>query len=158
MYKYSDKNENNDISLHDCRANHIELNGKILSFIFNDGIYIGENNKQNPYGKLSYTDKAEVRFDLTYKNPDDNITIYVFTEKDEKTIRETIGLHDLIDKINSGMELEFLNCYNGNGSVLFKCWLWFKEEPYHKECVLIISADEITYYWNHMYEECTDTW
>ena len=117
-----------------------------------------ENNKHNPYKKLSYTDKAEVRFDLTYKNSDDNITIYVFTEEDEKTIREEIGLHDLIDKLNSGMELEFLNCYNGNDSVLFKCWLWFEEEPYHKECVLIISADDITYYWDQMYVENTDTW
>lgn len=34
---------------------------------------------------------------------------------------------------------------------VFECWLWFDKKPYHKECVIILSADELTYFWNNLF-------
>lgn len=153
MYMYSDNNEKDDIILHDCRADGISLEGKILRLRFSDGFFIGENNKQNPYGKILGTDEAEIRFDLFYKNPEVSVTAHVFTEENDKTIREDLSLNELMEMIGSGAELEFLSSYRCYKEYLFKCRLWFREEPYDKECELIISADSITYCWNRICED-----
>lgn len=155
MYKYSDSNENDDISLHDCRATKIAINDGILSFVFKEGFYILERNRNNFNKKLSYTDESEVKFKILYKDIESNITIYIFTDTKEKNkaIRERIPFDTFANQINNGMELEFLYSYKGYQSSVFECWLWFDEEPYHKECVMIISADEITYSWNTLYVE-----
>lgn len=155
MYKFSDNNENDDIILHDCRATHISSDGNILTFEFEDGFWIGENNKQNPYGKILCTDKAEVKFTLPDEDILSNVTVYIFTEENSKTIREEWEFEEFIRKINNGMELEFLYPYKGYDSIIYKCWLWFDEEPYHKSCELIIYENEITYHWNNICENKT---
>jgi len=155
MYKYLDRNEGDDISLHDCRATKIVINDGILSFVFKEGFWVSEHNRNNFNKKLSYTDESEVRFKTLYRDMESNITIYVFTDmKDEnKIIRELIPFDTFAKWINGGMELEFLYSYKGYQSFIFECWLWSDEEPCHKECVMIISANEITYYWNTLYTE-----
>jgi len=155
MYKYSDRNEKDDISLHDCRATKIVINDGILSFVFKGGFWVSERNRNNFNKKLSYTDESEVKFKTLYRNMASNIIIYVFTDTKEenKTIRELIPFDTFAEQINGGMELEFLYSYKGYQSFVFECWLWFDEEPYHKECVMIISANEITYNWNTLYAE-----
>lgn len=157
MYKYSDHNEKDDISLHDCRATMIILNGRMLSFIFKEGFWICESNRNNFNKKLSYTGESEVKFKLLHRNAQSNITIYIFTDTtdENKAIRECIPLDLFITQINGGMELEFLYAYKGYQSFIFECWLWFDDEPYSKECVMIIDADEVTYSWNTLYAEET---
>lgn len=153
MYNYSDNNEKDDISLHDCRATKIVLQDNILSFIFKDGFWVSGNHRNNLSKKSSYTDESEVKFKLLDEDIESNITIYVFTDTNEenKTIRESIPLEIFAEDINGGMELEFLYSYKGYQSFVFECWLWFDDEPYHKECVIIISADEVTYSWNTLF-------
>ena len=155
MYKFSDNNENNDISLHDCRAEKIIIGDKSLSFVFENGIYISAENMNNYNKKLSYTDKAEIVFDTIHKNIETDVIIYIFskTEEENKSVREEISLAEFADMMNNGAELEFINSYKGDSAYLFDCWLWFKNEPYHKECEIIISAYELTYYWNELYIE-----
>lgn len=151
MYNYSDNNENNDIFLHDCRATKIESHDNMLSFIFKEGFWVSENNINNFHKKLSYTDESEVKFRIL----NEDITIYIFTNTNEenKAIRESVPLDIFAEKINGGMELEFLYSYKGYQSFIFECWLWFNNEPYHKECVIIISADQVTYNWNTLFTD-----
>jgi len=153
MYKYSDRNENDDISLHDCRATKIVVKNGVLSFIFKEGFWVSEFNRNNYHKKLSFTDEAEVKIKTLYRNMESSITIYVFTdtEDENKAIREWIPFDRFAEQINGGMELEFLYSYKGCQSFIFECWLWFDEEPYHKECVMMISASEITYHWNKIF-------
>lgn len=155
MYKYSDNNEKGDISLHDCRATKIEKNNDSLLFVFKEGFWVSECNRNNYNKKLSYTDESEVKFKMLDEDIESGITIYVFTDIDEenKTIRESIPFNIFVEQINSGMELEFLYEYKCYRSFIFECWLWFDEEPYYKECMIIIFADEITYSWNTLYVE-----
>jgi len=155
MYKYSDRNENDDISLHDCRATKIKINNGMVSFVFKDGFWVSERSRNNLKKTFFYTDEAEMRFKALYEDIDSSVTIYVFTEtpEDNKAIREWIPFDTFAKQINGGMELEFLYSYKGYQSFIFECWLWFDEEPYHKECVMIISAKEITYHWNSLYAE-----
>lgn len=148
MYKFVD-NQDEHISLHDCRANGISLGDGVLSFVFDNGFWIGADHTLNPHGEPMYTDKSEVRFHLLYNDINNDITIYIFTNEGEKTFREELSLDEFVKMINSGSaEIEFLYEYKGYRDVIFECWLWFEEEPYHKECVLIISTDDIKYCWN----------
>lgn len=143
MYKYADNNENYNIILHDSRTTQISLNDNILSFIFKDGFSVKRNNK------LYYTDKSEVQFKLTFK-PEASVTIYAFIWNIDKMIREDISLKDFIDRINSGMEFEFLDCYHNDREFLFKGYLWHDASA---ECEIIISADKVTYYWNDIFTD-----
>ena len=150
MYQHSDSI---NISLHDCRATKILYSDNMLSFVFKDGFEVSEHNKYNNYNKTAYTDESEVKFKLLSKKVEANITIYTFSETDNKniSIREEIPFTQFADSINNGMELEFLYSYSGYNSFIYECWLWFNEEPYHKECVLIISADDVKYFWNNIF-------
>ena len=154
MYKYSDNNENNDIILHDCRADKLLIGEKSISFVFGGGFYVSEKNRNNYNKKLSYTDKSEVIFKTLY-HTDTDVTVYIFseTDKEDTAIRKSISAKQLAEVVNSGMELEFLYSYKGYQSYIFECWLWSDTEPFHKECVIIISADDVLYNWNVLYAE-----
>ena len=154
MYKYSDNNENNDIILHDCRADKLLIGEKSISFVFGGGFYVSEKNRNNYNKKLSYTDKSEVIFKTLY-HTDTDVTVYIFSEmdKEDTAIRKSISAKQLAEVVNSGMELEFLYSYKGYQSYIFECWLWSDTEPFHKECVIIISADDVLYNWNVLYAE-----
>ena len=154
MYKYCDNNENNDIILHDCRADKLLIGEKSISFVFGGGFYVSEKNRNNYNKKLSYTDKSEVIFKTLY-HTDTDVTVYIFseTDKEDTAIRKSISAKQLAEVVNSGMELEFLYSYKGYQSYIFECWLWSDTEPFHKECVIIISADDVLYNWNVLYAE-----
>lgn len=150
MYQHSDSS---NVSLHDCRATKISYSDNMLSFVFKDGFWVSEHSEFNDHKKTAYTDESEVRFRLVYPKIESNITVYVFSETDNKnkTIREEIPFDRFINDINNGVELEFLYSYSGYNSFVFECWLWFDKKPYHKECVIILSADEVTYFWNNLF-------
>ena len=99
MYRYSDNNENNDISLHDCRANKILIGEKSISFIFRDGFYVTDKNSNNYNKTLSYTDKSEVIFKMPY-HVDTDMTVYIFskTDKEDTAIRKEISANQLADR------------------------------------------------------------
>ena len=150
MWKYSD---NNNISLHDSRATKMKIDDSFITFTFDNGFWILAENINNSNKKLSCTDKSEVIFHTVYNGAESNVTVYIFTKTDEenKAIREEITPYKLVELVNSGIELEFIYSYKGYQSFLFECWLWFDKEPYHKECEIIISADNVTYNWNSMF-------
>lgn len=143
--------QDTNVSLHDCKATQISLNDKLLSFLFPDGFWVSKKDSDNE--KLFYTDEGQVNFTLLY-DAKVAVTIYIFTEKDGKIIREELTIEELIHQINEKLcSLEFLYSYIGYQTFKFDCWIWFNTEPYHKECELIISSQEIVYQWNNLYEE-----
>ena len=155
MYSYTDNNRNDDISLHDCRATEITVKEGYLSFLFEKGFWVLESNRNNYNECISYTDKSEVKFKTLSKDTESDVTVYIFTDikESDKSIRETLTLNSLKEMLDNGMELEFLYSYRGYNSYIFECWLWFDYEPYHKECVLIISAEDAVYSWNELFKE-----
>lgn len=151
MYKYHDPN-GEFISLHDCRATKASLENNILSLYFSEGIDIDAAHPDNPYQQSAYTGEARLDFQLLYQ-PDAAVTIYIFTEEsDTRDIREFCELSQFLNDINNGRyELEFLYTYHAYQTVLYTCWLWMEEPPYHKECYLFISVKQTDYYWNEMH-------
>lgn len=154
MYKCFDRNASDDISLHDCRATKVFIRKGILSFEFEDGLWISEKNRHNPYGKMVRTDKSRVDFRLLYGDTEDDVTFYVFKQKKHgKVIRKQYSLKKLVRKINEkGRQLEFLYAYKGYNSIIFECELWYKKKPYSRECVLIVSTEDVVYRWNNICE------
>lgn len=155
MYKYSDDFDSG-FSLHDCRATEITLDTGSISFVIPNGICVLASNANNPTGKHCYTDRAEITFsDPCFLDIGGSCTVYLYSCTDDKNtdIREEIPAQKLAEMLRNGAELEFLYTFVGFRSYLFKCWLWFHEEPYHKECELIISAEETLCCWNELHEE-----
>lgn len=155
MYKFSDDNQNNDISLHDCRSSKLLIEGNKLTFVFDEGFFVSENNAQNLIGTPAYTDRSEVVFETPSDDPEDDVTVYLFSDTGEegRSIREEIPLAKLAELLERGMELEFLYKYEGYSSFIFDCWLWFDTEPYHRECELRIPAESVSYRWNELFAE-----
>ena len=122
----------------------------MLCFEFEDGFWVSEKNRHNAYGRTLRTDKSRVDFRLLYGDSEDDVTFYVFKQKKHgKTIRKQYSLKKLMRKINEkGMRLEFLYAYQGYKSIIFECELEFDKKPYRRECVLIVTAEDVVYRWN----------
>ena len=157
MYKYTDSLDSG-IGLHDCRAKKLTLGDGSMTFVFDEGIYVLPENPDNPTGEVCYTDRAEITFCNTlFKAPEDGCTVYLFSDTDDeaRSVREEISAQKLADMLDEGMELEFLYTYKRYRSYIFRCWLWFDKEPYHRECELIIAAEETFCRWNELHTEET---
>ena len=151
MWKHCDTTDE-FISLHDCHATKISYGKGILTFGFEDGIWICPGHPDSTIDKTVRTNKAEVRFFLEFGDESD-ITIYVF-EEGKKTIREEWELSNLREHVNGGKgTLEFLYQYKGYGTWIMECWLWSKKKPYHRECELKISLTGAEYCWNGLCED-----
>lgn len=156
MYKYSGST---GVSLHDNCATEISVSGNIVSFIFKDGFTVLADNPHNTFEMSAYTGSSEVRFRLSGKNIGQNITVYIFseTEKENVMLREEIPFSVLAERINNGSsKLEFITSYisySGYDSYAFVCRLWSNKEPYQRECEVIISADEVQYFWNDLFPD-----
>lgn len=154
MWNYHDRNDKQDISLHDCHATKAYIEGDDLVLEFEDGFWIDATNIQNPFCKLLQTDTSQLRF-CRY----DALEIYSFHEfrivqRPVSTIRKSISPEVFIQNINSGKwQLEFISEYHEGSSLLFHCWLWFEKRPYHRECQVMIDCDHREYGWNSICED-----
>lgn len=152
MWKHCDMDDEY-VSLHDCHATRIIYENNALTFVFRDGIWIVKGHPNNELDKTVCTDMAEAKFYLENGDESD-ITIYVFEENLNKTIREEWELSKLIECVNSGKyTLEFLYQYKGYHSIIIECWLWSDTKPYHRECELKISLSNVKYCWNDLCED-----
>lgn len=156
MWKNADKNVNHSISLHDCRATSMSVQEHALLFHFDDGFWVSPTDKRNPFGNIVRTDKSEiqlVRFEVS--------DIHIFKEvrvfhRMVSTKRVSFSLEKLMANINSGKwELEFVYEYHAHKGVLYQCWIWMKQPPYHMECQIVIDCEEIEYHWNNLCEDRT---
>lgn len=152
MYKHCEE-DNQYLSLHDCHATEMLYDEGVLTFIFQDGIWITKEHSYNEIGKIVRTDKAEVKFYLDSGDEDD-ITIYVFDKKLKKTYRQELQLIELIELLNRGNHtLEFLYQYKGYNSMIVECCLWSKKKPYHRECEIKLLLKATKYCWNNLCED-----
>ena len=124
-------------SLHDCLVRSARLENGHLFFRFPDGIFYKDYSDDWPN-----TGKAEVEFAI---DSDRGVTVYMFLNEKEQTIRKEYTLPELIIKINSKeWILEFAYRYDGYKEVLYKCWIWENRGPCSFECELWISIKEDT--------------
>ena len=154
MYKniaYDDKN----IGLHDCRINQMSYENEVLSFYFNDGIFVISEGVDEPVR----TGKARMDCHIIDEEID-GIFIYIFDKKSKgKSIRED-WTDNFIAAINDGsFEFEFVTTYKSYQHLLFKGYVWFDKKPYSKECEIELHTDKVTFRWDEKVEvdyEVTD--
>lgn len=152
MYKHCDIDDEY-LSLHDCHATKVINENGVLTFVFNDGIWVAQGHPSNIADKTLRTDVAEVEYYLE-SGEECDITLYVFEEKSKKTVREEWELAKLIECVNSEKyTLEFLYQYKGYNSVIIECWLWSDKKPYHRECEIKLSLKDVKYCWNDLCED-----
>lgn len=152
MYKYCEKDDEH-ISLHDCHATNVTYENGVLTFCFEDGIWITSEYSDNILNKTVRTDEAVVRFYLE-SGEESDISIYVFEEKLKMTVREEWNISRLIESINSKkFTLEFLYQYKGYNSRVIECWLWSDKKPFHRECELKLRIIKVEYCWNNLCED-----
>ena len=152
MYKHCDISDKY-VSLHDCHASNILYENGVMTFIFPNGIWILKDHPCNELDNTVRTDMAEVKFMLDSRNIDD-LTVYVFEEKFKKTYRQEWQLFKLMEYVNNkNYTIEFLYQYYGYQSMIIECCLWSKKKPYHQECEIKISFQDVKYYWNELCED-----
>ena len=154
MYLFTEKSDKY-ISLHDCRATALALNGNELSFTFADGICLGKKHPRNTYGKTLRPGEAQVSFNLPAGKPDENVTCYVFFEKKNgTTLRKQFSVEKLMRKINEkGRPLKFLHVYRSGNTLIYKCALRRNKKPGSRECQLILRTESVSYSWNDLQPE-----
>ena len=142
------------LSLHDCIAERAYFKNGKLGFELNDGFWISPDHPESNLSNLVRTDFSRVEYTLE-DGADYDVTIYVFKKTlFKKTIRIEWTIQELLNNINSGKyKLEFLYQYVDYSSRMIECELKLDKKPYHMECVIKISAPEVSYYWNNLRED-----
>ncbi len=159
MWKFSSENDYPDIILHDCVVTKITLDGDDLVMEFDDyGFWIGENNKQNPFGNMLRTEKSELRFvDFdTWSN------IYIFKRynlfrKFFHTSRIDLSLEKLISNVNSGKwTFEFIYEYYTSSTqalAIFNGCINVKNKRKNYDCQIESDCSKMVYSWNKIRED-----
>ncbi len=150
---HCDKDEKH-LSLHDCIAEHAYFKNGKLGFEFSDGFWIAPNHPDSNLSNVVKTDFSKVEFTLE-DGEDYDVTVYVFEKTFfKKVIRIEWTIQKLLNKINSGKcRLEFLYQYIDGDSRIVECELKLDKKPYRHECIMKISATEVSYYWNNLCED-----
>ena len=149
-FSHCDKDEKY-LSLHDCVAEGAYFKDRKLGFEFNDGFWISPDHPESNLSNIVRTDFSKVEFVLT-DGKEYDVTIYVFKKSlFKKTIRVKWTIQELINNINSGKcKLEFIYQFLDHNTRIIECELKLDRKPYHQECILRISAPEVSYYWNNL--------
>ena len=151
MWKYTDTNAHSRISLHDCRVNHIHLEGNDLILDFYDGFWMLPTSDYIDHPVPLKTGPAQLCFRDIDIFP---IDLYKTTRILRRPIlcrRMRIELDQLIDLVNNkNRELEFLYEYHRPGNNLYQCWLWNTKPRWWMECQFELTSDIIEYRWNEI--------
>ena len=142
------------ISLHDCRANRVELKEGTLSFFFPDGFWVTASHPENPTGKTVRTGPGRVDY-LLRRDDGDDVSVSVFRAlRWPWSLRRKWELPKLLEAINEKhWELEFLYQYPGGWERIIEGWFWFRKKPWHLECQLKLDVKEVRYCWNELLPE-----
>ena len=153
MWKYTELNAFDSISLHDCKASKVVMDGNDLVIYFPDGFWITPASRHIDHDKPSKTGPAQVRFHtLGFFPVLDSVDIYHSTKLFGKEIlcrRLQPAVGDFLRMINTPcFELEFISEYYNTVSALFECWIWRKNYGMYASCQLHIMFKSIEYCWN----------
>ena len=151
MWKYSSENDTDHILFHDSFITDIDIDGNDLILKFDDGFWLLDSNKQNPYGKILRTGKSQTRlsnFEI--------IDIYLFSEMNffRKTLlitRKNISLVIFLSKIKSNIwKTEIIEEFFDKNNFIF--YGFISEKKHTKEIEFKTMYSKITYYWNEIKE------
>lgn len=150
MWKYSVKNKITTAFLHDCCIKRIVLKKNELSFDFPSGISLYPKTHENPNEIAVRTKEARIRF----TSPD--TLIYIFKDirffgKKLFTIRKTMELSELMEKVNSGkwyLEIyrEFYQKLGAGEEAFYECAIFGGGS--YSEIQMFIYYKELIFSWN----------
>lgn len=153
MWKYTEHNGYNSISLHDCITTSIYTDGNDLVMDFSDGFWITPVSKHNNNSTPAKTGGAQVRFHLMFPNEPfnsvDEFRTLHFLGKPLLSLRLKPDSSKVFSMFKDGKyELEFISEYHAPLSALYQCILWKKGSRYVEEFQFEIYAKDIEYCWN----------
>ena len=155
MWKYTEIDAYDSISLHDCKADLIVINGNDLVFDFPDGFWITPTSKHIDHDVPLKTGPAQLCFhDVFVDEPFNSIDIFKSTRFFGKTIlcrRQQPESSTFLKLFQSQKyELEFITEYHSSITSLYQCWIWKKNSGIDSECQFEIAAKSIEYRWNEI--------
>ena len=158
MWKYTELNAYNTISLHDCKANAITMDGSDLIFDFPDGFWITPASKHINHDCPIKTGTAQLCIHGIFEEaPFDAIDIYKTTRIFGKAVfcRRLQPDHLMfLNMFQDGKyDLEFITEYHTSVSSLYQCWIWKKNSGVYAECQFELIAKSIEYRWNEILYE-----
>ena len=147
-----DRFHGRELTLHDCVADRIAVEGNILRFSLPDGFWVTKHHNENDTGKVVKTDGAAVVFSV--EDPED-VSLTVFIRKRLLRFRWTVveqwELKDLVEAVNSGRcVLEFITQYRSYYEQMWHCAIRSGKKPWYRECQLFLPQAEGTYCWNRL--------
>lgn len=159
MWEYSDTNGYPGIILHDCTVEDAVFEEGNLIFTFDEsGFWISQDNRQNPYGKILRTGKAELKFvgvdvDFTSINLFKKVR---FTNKTLFTKLNEISLKDFVSRMNrKEWGFEIVDEYYALHGAMFCGYIHSKENSFLEYMQFEITYKESSYHWNKIYEDRT---
>lgn len=155
MWKYSEVDAYNSISLHDCRTDDIKIEGSDLVINFPDGFWITPVSKHIDHDRPLKTGPSQLYFngfdfDPHWHTADLYKPLRLFG-KEILCRRIRLTLSELRKLVNDGKhELEFITEYHNSISCLYQCWLWKKDRGMEADCQIYFTAKSIEYRWNEI--------
>ena len=155
MWKYTELDAYNTISLHDCKATSITKEGSNLIFDFLDGFWITPASSYIDSDCPIKTGPAQLCIHGIFEEASfDAIDIY-------KTVRifgkpvlcRRLQLDDpaFLKMFQTGeYELEFITEYHAAISSLYQCWIWKKKSGVYAECQFELTTRSVEYRWNEI--------
>ncbi len=147
MFRYRDTDGSN-ISLHDCFARKMTLEGNTLTLSFPEGFWLGPLHPENPLDDPVRAEDGQILFQLL----PDSIEFMII-----RSYSKIFGLPlykqwkpaDFMTALNSGkLRLEFLSEYSNGSEVLFQCVLHSIRRPYYADCDINFMIKSIICQWN----------
>ena len=150
-----DRFHGRELTLHDCVAERITLDGNVIRVYLPDGFWVTTHHIENDTGKVVKTDAAEVTFSLEDPN---EVSVTVFNRQRWFWVRRTVveywNLKDIVSAVNSGKcGLEFITQYRSFHEQMWHCAIRSGKQPWYRECQLFLPGAEATYYWNKLRPE-----
>ncbi len=144
------------LTLHDCVADRIYYNKKVLSFSFPEGFWIFPEHEASNLDNTVRTDSSQADFYINNDENFENVYVEVFSKGIFiKTFVEKWSLNELINAVNSGgYQLEFIYQYRTYFEQMWYCALHYKGKLRYKECYIHIPKAEAVYCWNNLREDC----
>ena len=155
MWKYTELDAYNTISLHDCKATSITMEGSNLIFDFPDGFWIMPASSYIDRDCPIKTGPAQLCIHGIFEEaPFDTIDIYKTVHILGKPVlcrRLQPDDSTFLKMFQTGKyELEFITEYHAAISSLYQCWIWKKNSGVYAECQFELTAKSIEYRWNEI--------
>ena len=155
MWKYTELDAYNTISLHDCKANSITMEGSNLIFDFPDGFWITPASSYIDRDCPIKTGPAQLCIHgISEEAPFDAIDIYRTVRILGKSVlcrRLQPDDSTFLKMFQTGKyELEFITEYHAAISSLYQCWIWKKNSGVYAECQFELTAKSVEYRWNEI--------